>query len=58
MITVKKNKSFPSWFQIFAFGAMVEEVEGRMKSLRLGKKLARENKLDYVYFLDDVVKGD
>ena len=29
-----------------------------MKSLRLGKKLARENKLDYVYFLDDVVKVD
>jgi hypothetical protein len=58
MITIKKNKSFPSWIQIFAFGAMVEEVEGKMKALRLGKKLARENKLEYVYFLDDVVKVD
>ena len=50
--------SFPSWLQIFAFGALIEEVEGKAKALRVGKKLARKNKLDYVYFLDNVVKVD
>jgi hypothetical protein len=56
MITIKKNESFPKWMQIFVFGAMVEEVNGQAKALRLGKRLARKNKLDYLYFLDDVVK--
>ena len=58
MISIQENMSFPSWLQIFAFGALIEEVEGKAKALRVGKKLARKNKLDYVYFLDNVVKVD
>ena len=50
--------SFPKWLQIFAFGALIEEVEGKAKALRVGKKLARKNKLDYVYFLGDVVSAN
>jgi hypothetical protein len=58
MITIKKNESFPRWIQIFAFGNLVEEVEGRAKALRLGKKLAKKNKFDYVLFLDKMVNVD
>ena len=55
MITAFKNKSFPRWIQIFAFGELIEEIEGKKKALRAGKKLARKHKLDYVYFLDNII---
>jgi hypothetical protein len=58
MITIKKNESFPGWIQIFAFGNLVEEVEGRAKALRVGKKLAKKNKLEYVLYLDKMVNVD
>ena len=55
MISIKKNESFPQWIQIFAFGSLVEEVEGRVKALRVAKKLAKKNKLEYVLYLDKIV---
>jgi hypothetical protein len=55
MISIQKNENFPRWIQIFAFGSLVEEVEGRAKALRLGKKLAKRNKLEYVLYLDKLV---
>jgi len=58
MINVQENMSFPKWLQVFAFGELIEEVEGKAKALRVGKKLARKNKLDYVYFLGDVVSAN
>ena len=58
MISIQKNLSFPKWMQIFAFGDLVEEIDNKKRALRVGKKLARKNKLDYVYFLDNVVKVD
>ena len=44
--------------QIIAFGILVEEIDSKTKALRKAKKLAKENKMDYLYFLDDVVKVD
>ena len=55
MISIQKNESFPRWIQIFAFGSLVEEVEGRVKALRVAKKLAKKNKLEYVLYLDKMV---
>ena len=58
MIKIVKNESFPKWMQIIAFGILVEEIDSKTKALRKAKKLAKENKVDYLYFLDDVVKVD
>jgi len=58
MITIKKNESFPRWIQIFAYGNFIEEVESRAKALRLGKNLAKKNKLEFVLYLDKMVNVD
>tara|TARA_Y100000310_G_C20071073_1_gene529419 strand:- start:44 stop:220 length:177 start_codon:yes stop_codon:yes gene_type:complete len=56
MIATKKNLNFPAWIQIFAFGKCVEEVEGRAKALRLAKQIARDNKLNSVLHLGEIVR--
>ena len=55
MISIQKNLSFPKWMQIFAFGDLVEEIDNKKRALRVGKKLARKHKLDYVYFMDNII---
>lgn len=58
MIKIVKNESFPKWVQIIAFGSLVEEIDNKAKALRKAKKLAKENKMDYLYFLGDLVPAD
>ena len=48
MISIKKNDSFPTWIQVFAFGQFVDEVEGRAKALRIATKLAKENNITQI----------
>jgi hypothetical protein len=48
MITIRKNPNFTSWFQVFAFGRMVDEVKREAKAMRIAKSLAKEAELDYV----------
>jgi len=48
MISIKKNDSFPSWIQVFAFGQFVDEVKGKAKALRIATKIAKENKVTHV----------
>ena len=48
MISIKKNESFPSWIQIFAFGQFIEEVQGRARAMRIAKELARKHNLTSV----------
>jgi hypothetical protein len=55
MITIRKNPSFPQFFQVFAFGRLVDEVQGRAKALRIAKKEAKSNNLPRVNFLGKVV---
>ena len=43
MIKIEKNPSFPQWLDIFAFGEFIEQVQGRVKALRIAKKLARQH---------------
>ena len=43
MIKIVKNESFPQWLDIFAFGEFIEQVQGRVKALRIAKKLARQH---------------
>ena len=58
MISIQKNKNFPRWIQISAVGEFVDETKDRKSALRVGKQLARQNKLDCVYFLDNIVEVD
>jgi len=48
MISLKKNPNFPKWIQVFAFGRFVEEVESKAQALRIAKRIAEENSLDYI----------
>ncbi len=58
MIKIVKNESFPKWVQIIAFGNLVEEIDNKAKALRKAKKLAKENKMNYLYFLGECVSTD
>ena len=58
MITIRKNPSFPEFFQVFAFGQLVDEVQGRAKAIRVAKKEAKANNLPHVNFLGKVVDMD
>jgi len=58
MIKIVKNENFPKWMQIFAFNKLVEEIESKNKALRIAKKLAKENNINFLYFLDDIVAAD
>jgi len=51
MITIRKNPSFTSWFQIISFGRIVDEVEGRAKALRIAKREAKDNQQTHIIFL-------
>ena len=55
MITVRKNPSFPQFFQVLAFGQFVDEVQGRAKALRIAKKEASNHKLPTVNYLGKLV---
>lgn len=56
MISIKKNDSFPSWIQIFAFGQFIDEVKGQAKALRIANKIAKDNKQTHVNVFGKVEK--
>ena len=51
MITIKKNPSFTGWFQVISFGRLVDEVEGRVKALRIAKQEAKDHQQKHIIFL-------
>ena len=34
MISIRKNPNFTKWYQVFAFGKLLEEFERRSKAIR------------------------
>jgi hypothetical protein len=44
MIKIEKNENITGFFGIFAFGKLIEEVQGRGRAVSLAKKIAREHK--------------
>jgi|TARA_B100002019_G_scaffold230825_1_gene204333 hypothetical protein len=56
MISVRKNPNFKEWFQVFAFGKMVDEVRRESEALQLAKRAGRRVKQDYIYFVDRPIK--
>ena len=47
MINIEKNQNFNGFFNVFAFGKLVEQVKGRVRAVSLAKKIARENSLEH-----------
>tara|TARA_A100001011_G_scaffold381278_1_gene449594 strand:+ start:819 stop:995 length:177 start_codon:yes stop_codon:yes gene_type:complete len=48
MITIKQNPNFSKFFQVFAFGQYIDEVERRSKAIRIATKLAKQHKQDFI----------
>lgn len=48
MITIRQNPNFTKFFQVFAFGQYIDEVERRSKALRIATKLAKQHKHDFI----------
>ena len=53
MIRVSKHPSFNKWYQVYAFGTLLEEIDSKRKALRLAAKTAREHGACF-YMLDEV----
>lgn len=43
MIKIEKNENISRFWNIFAFGKFVKEIEGRAKAYNYAKTLAQEN---------------
>jgi hypothetical protein len=48
MITILQNQNFTKYFQIFAFGKYIDEVERKSKAMRIAKKIAREHQQEFI----------
>ena len=48
MITIKQNPNFSKFFQVFAFGQYIDEVERRGKAVRIATKLAKQHKQEFI----------
>lgn len=48
MITIKQNPNFTKFFQVFAFGQYVDEVDRRTKAIRIATRLAKQHKHDFI----------
>ena len=48
MITIRQNPNFTKFFQVFAFGEFIDEVERKSKALRIAKQLAKAHKKDMI----------
>lgn len=48
MITIKTNPNFTKFFQVFAFGEFVDELDRKGKVVRLATRLAKANKQDMI----------
>ena len=53
MIKIEKNPNLPQWFQViftdsFGFADIVAEVTGKAKAVRIAKKLARKERVEFI----------
>jgi|TARA_R110000824_G_scaffold261410_2_gene450023 hypothetical protein len=44
MIKTEKNENFQGFFNVFAFGRLIKQVQGRIKANALALDLAKEHK--------------
>jgi len=48
MIKIQKNPNFSNWFQVFAFGKLIDEFNKQRKALRFAKALAEESRVKHI----------
>jgi len=56
MIAIKKNPNFSNWFQVFAFGKMIDELNNQAKALSLANSLAKNNEQTHIVIDGEAVK--
>jgi DNA/RNA endonuclease YhcR with UshA esterase domain len=56
MIKIEKNPNFSNWRNIFAFGKLVEQVQGRAKAVRIAKQIAIDKKQDSILVEGELLK--
>jgi hypothetical protein len=56
MIIIKQNPNFAKFFQVFAFGQYIDEVERQSKAIRLATKLAKESNQDFINVNGEIQK--
>ena len=48
MISIKQNPNFGKFFQVFAFGEFVDELDRKSKAIRLATRLAKANNKEFI----------
>lgn len=48
MISIRKNPNFSNWFQVFAFGKMVDELSNIAKAVNLANSIARNTEQTHI----------
>lgn len=48
MIKVQKNPNFSNWFQVFAFGKLLDEFNKQRKALRYAKMIAAQSNQSHI----------
>ena len=56
MISIKKNRNFTNWYQIFYFGKLIDELNAKAKAIHFAKDLAKQEKCKYINIEGQAVK--
>lgn len=56
MILVQTHPSFKQWYQIYAFGKLLQEIDSKRKAIREGRKVAKSHEVPFFMFNDDCIK--
>jgi len=56
MIKTEKNENILGFFNVFAFGKLVREVQGRVKAKAFANELAKEHKQTHFMHKENAVK--
>jgi hypothetical protein len=48
MISIRKNPNFSNWFQVFAFGKMIDEFTRKAKAIHLANDIARNTEQTHI----------
>ena len=48
MISVRRNKNFTNWIQVFSFGEFIDELSSVAKAMKLAESLAKKRNLSYI----------
>ena len=56
MILVQTHPSFKQWYQIYAFGKLLQEIDSKRKAIREGRKVAKSHEVPYFMFNDDCIE--